>query len=58
MIVTGEVSIDVNKIPKVMMNSLARSINSAVDRFYEDPKNLAGFEAWHAEYLARKGRSE
>lgn len=56
--VTGDVSIQVNKLPGVSMKSLARTINESAERFFKDPKNLAEFEAWHAGYLAGKGRSE
>lgn len=54
MIATGNVVLDVNKVPRVEMNTLCRAINKAMERFYEDPRNEAEFEAWLAEYRSRK----
>lgn len=54
MIATGNVVLDVNKVPRVEMNTLCRAINKAMEHFFEDPANLAEFEAWHASYLAGK----
>lgn len=57
MICTGmeKVKIDINLVPKVEMNTLCRSINKAMEAFYEDPQNIAEFEAWLAERQARRG---
>lgn len=54
MISVGTVSLDISKVPRVEMNTLCRAINKAMERFYEDPENEAEFEAWLAEYKARK----
>lgn len=54
MIGTGDVTLDINKVPRVEMLTLCRRINKRMEKFYEDPKNRAGFEAWHASYLAGK----
>lgn len=55
MTVTGSVQIDLSKVPKVEMDSLCRTINRAMEAFYEDPQNVAEFEAWLASYKAGKG---
>lgn len=55
MTITGNVQIDLSKVPKFEMDSLCRTINRAMEAFYEDPKNVAEFEAWLASYKARKG---
>ena len=49
-----DASIDIDLMPQYELKRFCRRINEAVDRFYEDPKNMAGFEAWHAAYLAEK----
>ena len=55
MIATGTVTIELNKVPRVEMDSLCRTINRAMEAFYENPANVAEFEAWLAAYKARKG---
>ena len=43
------IRIDLQKIPKLQNKLLADALIKAAERFYSDPKNVAGFEAWMAE---------
>ena len=43
------VKIDIVQIPKVEICVFCAVVLDAVLRFYEDPKNAAGFERWLAE---------
>lgn len=54
MIAIVDASIDIDLMPQYELKRFCRRINEAVDKFYEDPKNMAEFEAWHAAYLAEK----
>lgn len=49
-----DASIDIDLMPQYELKRFCRRINEAVDRFYDDPRNLAAFEIWHAAYLAEK----
>ena len=43
------VRIDPKEIPNMEMKLLCATILDAVIRFYEEPKNMAAFQKWHAE---------
>ena len=55
MVPEGNVKLSVEKMPACISRPLCQCINKAMRVFYEDPKNMAEFEAWHAKYLAGKG---
>ena len=52
--------IDVNLIPAVDVRNIASTVLESVKRFYENPKNVALFEAWkkQQENITHKTRSE
>lgn len=54
MIAVGEVDIDLRKGSQVGVRILCRTINDAMERFYEDPKNVEEFEQWLRDYRAGK----
>jgi hypothetical protein len=54
MIATGNVYLDINKVPRVELNTLCRAIYEAAERFFEDPENAADFEEWHEENKSKK----
>lgn len=56
--VTGHVVIDPERIPKPKMARFCRWIIKQAKEFYEDPQNMAEFEAWEAEYLKGRGGEE
>lgn len=54
MVATGNVTLDINKVPKVELYTLCRAIYEAAEKFFEDPENASDFEEWHREYKRKK----
>ena len=40
--------LNMDELPKIEIRIFARSLIRAAEKFYEDPANAAGFEAWIA----------
>lgn len=46
--------IDLSQVGEADKRNLARTFLGAIERFYEDPVNLARFQAWRAQQKAQK----
>lgn len=45
-------------IPEHIKDNLARGLLEAARRFYDDPENVARFEAWKAKRDAERGEKQ
>lgn len=52
--VTGNVEIDPDLIPQSAIRRFAKKIIPQVEDFFDDPKNMAEYEAWLAEHQKKK----
>lgn len=58
MIATGQVEIDVKRIPDVAFRPLARAIYEAAEAYFNVPEHAAAFEVWREEYRRKKAEQE
>ena len=49
MIITGEINIDVKKIPAPVMESLGRGLLKNIREYFKNPENQRAFEEWQRE---------
>lgn len=52
--VTGNVEIDPDLIPQSAIRRFAKKIIPQVEAYFDDPKNMAEYESWLAEYQKEK----
>lgn len=46
---SNRIKFDCSQVPPADMKNLCRALVADMKRFYEDPKNLEGFERWQRE---------
>lgn len=50
-----DIKIDLDKVPKLEMDSLCRMLVKAMKKHFDDPENMRKFEEWREQYKNAAG---